>query len=472
MSRRSDAAWESDPALPAPWTDPGAAGDYELAADVQEAVMLQGQWYASDLEAVARFARRRRKARELSTADGRGGPGVDSRALADAVLADVAEDFTAELALLRGCTEAEAGTVLREALLLTGPLSATWCRLNAGLLGVRHAKAAVDLLGDATPEVAAAVQARALPGSEGLTAPRFRDRLRYHLYRIDAEAKERRRRQALRRLGVHVRRLDEGVSELVVQGRTPAVHAAASAIDQYARLRRADGDDRPIGVLRAETALDLVLRPWDTTRPPVTARLVVHAAARALRADGDPARTSVPGELDGVVVSAAECRDLLTELDRVDVLLAADDPVTGETLAVATRPELARAARGPGLSAPPDTTAYQPTARQKRFLTVRDRRCRMPGCARRAGRVDLDHAHPYDRGGPTACWNLCCLCKKHHRIKTLAPGWAFTLGRDGPLTVRTPAGITRQTRPPGWYPDPEPDPPWLDEHAPPDPLRC
>src|SRR5215217_184150 len=53
---------------------------------------------------------------------------------------------------------------------------------------------------------------------------------------------------------------DEGVSELVIQGPTPAVHAAANAIDQYAWLRRADGDTRPVGVLRAETGLDLLLR--------------------------------------------------------------------------------------------------------------------------------------------------------------------------------------------------------------------
>jgi hypothetical protein len=95
----------------------------------------------------------------------------------------------------------------------------------------------------------------------------------------------------------------------------------------------------------------------------------------------------------------------------------------------------------------------------------------MPGCRRRSGRVDLDHGDPYGSGGPTACWNLCCLCRRHHRIKTHAPGWFFTLLRDGSLVVRTPAGITRRTRPPGWCPDPEPDPPWLDEQAPPDLLR-
>jgi hypothetical protein len=487
--------WEQEdaeePALLAPDVDASRLAEYELVADMREALAFQGQMYARDLEAVAGWAARRRRRGELATVDGRGGPGVDSRALADVVLAGVAEDFVAELALARGCSEAEAAAVLREALLLTGPLSQTWSRLFAGLLSVRHAKAAVDLLGDATPQVAAAVQARVLPGSEGLTAARFRDRLRYHLYRIDAAAKQRRRREALRRIGVHVRRLDEGVSELVVQGPTPAVHAAADAVDQYAQMRRADGDTRPIGVLRAGTALDLILRPWDTSRPPVTAHLVVHASARALRPDGDPAQTQTPAELDGQVISAAECRDLLRDLDMLhladppaggSVLIAVDDPATGETVAVATRAELRRAAgvgrtrqrrhrTGRGLFHPPDTTAYQPTAAQKRLVKVRDRCCRMPGCARRVGRCDLDHADPYDDGGPTACWNLCCLCKKHHRIKTFAPGWSFTLLRDGTLVVRTPAGITRRTRPPGWYPDPEPDPPWLDEQAPPDLLR-
>ncbi len=211
----------------------------------------------------------------------------------------------------------------------------------------------------------------------------------------------------------------------------------------------------------AQTALDLVLRPWDTTRPPVTGQVVLHTSLRA----------DTPGELDGQTVSAAECRDLLTEMDQFDLLVSVDHPHTGETVTVATPGELRRAARGPGLAPPPDTDAYEPTAAQQRFLRVRDRRCRMPGCRRRPGRCDLDHARAHDRGGPTACWNLCCLCRRHHRIKTHADGWHFHLHTDGTLTVRTPGGTTRQTRPPGWWPHPEPDPPWLDETLVPDPLH-
>ena len=122
----------------------------------------------------------------------------------------------------------------------------------------------------------------------------------------------------------------------------------------------------------------------------------------------------------------------------------------------------------PGLHPPPPSDGYRPTAPQQRFTEVRDRHCRMPGCRRRAGRCDIDHAVAHADGGATACWNLCCLCRRHHRIKTFARGWHFELLADGTLLVRTPSGVSRVTRPPGWTWDPEPDPPWLDEEAPPD----
>ncbi|MGY2001586.1 HNH endonuclease signature motif containing protein [Blastococcus sp. SYSU DS1024] len=175
--------------------------------------------------------------------------------------------------------------------------------------------------------------------------------------------------------------------------------------------------------------------------------------------------------------------------------VAIGNPADGRLIAVATRRQLRRAAghqrpsrtrgkaptsrptptgqqprSGPGLGPPAPTTTYGPTAGQRRFLHVRDRHCRMPGCRRRPGRCDIDHGIAHADGGPTDCWNLCCLCRRHHRIKTFARGWRFQLLADGRLIVRTPSGISRTTRPPGWCHEPEPDPPWLDEDAPPDPL--
>ncbi|MFD2092822.1 HNH endonuclease signature motif containing protein, partial [Blastococcus deserti] len=92
--------------------------------------------------------------------------------------------------------------------------------------------------------------------------------------------------------------------------------------------------------------------------------------------------------------------------------------------------------------------------------------CRHPGCHNDAGWADLDHVLPHADGGQTACENLCCLCRRHHRLKTHAPGWRFTMTPDGVLTVTTPSGVTRTTRPPGLA-DPT-GPAWTDGPAWPD----
>ncbi|MGY1813850.1 HNH endonuclease signature motif containing protein, partial [Blastococcus sp. SYSU D00820] len=377
-----------------------------------------------------------------------------------------------------------------EAVLLTGKLAPTWAELFAGRLTVRKARILLDLLGDADDEVAAGVQARVLPGAEHRPPSRLADRARYHLYRLDADARDRRRRAAERTADVSVQRTADDLGRLVIEGPLPQVLAARDAVDSYARWLRADGDPRPIGRLRSAAALDLLLRPWDTTRPPVTAQVTVHVGISTLRGGSEP------GELDGQVVSAAQCREVLAALDMLGLqspppggalTLSLDDAATGQTVAVATRAELARAAgtgrrrtrrgtgsesgEGSGLRRPGGTKGYGPRAAQRRYVEARDRTCRMPGCRRRPGRCDIDHVIAYDAGGPTECQNLCCLCRRHHRIKTHARGWSFTLLPDGRLIVRTPSGVTRTTQPPGWATDPEPDPPWLDDLAPPDPLR-
>jgi hypothetical protein len=191
----------------------------------------------------------------------------------------------------------------------------------------------------------------------------------------------------------------------------------------------------------------------------------------------DPADPEIGGmppgvaEVDGEPVTAAHLRALLTALDAVcpsglqaptggslhlDLLGAG-----GALLATLTRRELEQAVRRgcaqhpdghcrcPVVRRPPSAEGYTPTTGQRRWGKARDRGCRHPGCRNRSGWADLDHVVPHAEGGPTDCDNLCCLCRRHHRLKTHAPGWSFSLDPDGALLVTTPSGVTRISRPPG-----------------------
>jgi hypothetical protein len=82
----------------------------------------------------------------------------------------------------------------------------------------------------------------------------------------------------------------------------------------------------------------------------------------------------------------------------------------------------------------------------EQLVHLRDATCRAPGCVRRAQRCDCDHVVPYPKG-PTSVDNTCCLCRRHHRLKTHAPGWSLSLARDGTATWTTPAGRTLRTDP-------------------------
>jgi hypothetical protein len=353
------------------------------------------------------------------------------------------------------------------------------------------------------------------------------------------------------------------MAELVTDLPTPVAAACREAVDGYARMLKADGDIRPIGQLRSLLAADLILRPWDTGRAPVTASLTVLAYLDALTTQppprsgagrpgcpehpAGPTATTGPGTgtghgtsegratgastgggrgadgaagdgqigwVDGLPVTAAQLRGLLAGLNAVfpgglrapaggSLDIALLDPATGALRATLTRPQLERLARrgcprhpdpppgpaaarasagtdgsgssaetaagdrdGPGdrpagntasgaaagvepdtsagcscavLDRPPPVHRYRPTPAQRRFIRARDRTCRHPGCRRPAARTDIDHVTAHADGGPTDCANLCCLCRRHHRLKTHAPGWTYRMRPDGVLQVTTPA---------------------------------
>lgn len=95
-----------------------------------------------------------------------------------------------------------------------------------------------------------------------------------------------------------------------------------------------------------------------------------------------------------------------------------------------------------------------PSRAQRQAVIARDQHCRFPGCDRPAGWSEIHHVQPWQHGGPTELGNLVLLCSRHHQV-VHRPGW--TVKFDGSeLTVITPGGFERSTRPPERPPSPPP----------------
>jgi hypothetical protein len=53
--------------------------------------------------------------------------------------------------------------------------------------------------------------------------------------------------------------------------------------------------------------------------------------------------------------------------------------------------------------------------RTRRLVEHRDGACRVPGCPNNRG-LQVHHIIHWEDGGPTDTANLCCLCRRHHRL--------------------------------------------------------
>ncbi|WP_392426100.1 hypothetical protein [Barrientosiimonas humi] len=100
------------------------------------------------------------------------------------------------------------------------------------------------------------------------------------------------------------------------------------------------------------------------------------------------------------------------------------------------------------------THAYRPSTKIRRFVNLRDRTCRFPGCTRPARYTDADHITAYRRAHPgtTTPTNLACLCRSHHLAKH-SGAWTVTIDPHGTITWTNLAGHTLIT-----YPDHDPPP--------------
>jgi hypothetical protein len=399
--------------------------------------------------------------------------------------ADVSEFFPDELALILNCSRAGATLLWERSTTLQRRLPATWAALADGWLDWPRARAIAAELGwparESPDDVVAAVEAVVLRQATGLSITRLRALVRAELIKADPAAADRRRKKAERDADVTVRGVGCGMSELRATMPSPEAAETRAEVDAQARALKKAGDERPIGQLRSTVLHDLVTRAWQE-RPAVSAHVEVVASLATLEcaAAGAPGAGEEPVLVDGEPVTAALARELLERLDALcpGGLQAPTDGTMslsitdedGRLIAAVTRRELETAVRcGQGLGPPPAVNRYEPTPAQRRFGRSRDRTCRHPGCGTRAGWADLDHVVAHAEGGETDCANLCCLCRRHHRLKTHARGWRYVMTPDGVLVVTTPTGVTRVSRPPGMGPDDDPVLRVSSERAPSDP---
>jgi hypothetical protein len=238
-----------------------------------------------------------------------------------------------------------------------------------------------------------------------------------------------------------------------------------------------DGDDRrTTQQRRADLLVTLVtgaVARWGSTADlrcalrdagQVQVRLDVTVSADALL--GGDAPGWAPGYGD---VAAGTARGLAAQHGGFcQVRPLVYDPVTGRLLGFAATPVemtwLQHLAPGRG---------YQHSASLETAVQLRDGTCRAPGCRRPATGCDCDHVVPYP-AGETSLPNSCCLCRRHHRLKTHAPGWQVGIVADARVTWTSPSGRQVTTDPVDYRPPelrrpepghdvgrdpPEPDPP-------------
>ncbi|HET7667184.1 MAG TPA: DUF222 domain-containing protein, partial [Mycobacterium sp.] len=316
-----------------------------------------------------------------------------------------------------------------------------------------------DAVGELDVEERAFVQHRVLGRAPSQTVAEFGRAVKRAVLAAAPElAAARRARAIAAERAVRVRPLADGMASLVATMTAEEARGVFEALDGCARKAKADAEVaiRAAGPTPADTPAatdgdpsgepDGLGKDW--WKPQV--------AKEALRMDGLRVDALV-GWADQALADPTLPRrqgrrvELQVVIDLPSLLGLADDPAElvgyGPIPAQAAR-ELAADATWRRLVVEPVTghlldygaVIYRPPQRLADYIVARDRRCRFPGCSRRADACDIDHVCPHGKpGGKTAACNCCALCRKHHRAKTHG-GWRLQLHTDGSVTWTSPSG--------------------------------
>ncbi len=335
---------------------------------------------------------------------------------------------SASFAAALGRSTASGDALIRDTLVLRHRLPRTWHRAQAGELEAWRARriaqavlGAPDDVCDHIDRTVAAIAHQVGP----TTLARLLDEA---MLRLHPEEREIAQLEALdrRHATLHETSInDSGIAEMTLRGDWKDLHdfdealsmmAGALAADDAASGRHEDSlgvrRARAVGVLAdPATALALLERRQAPT-PTKRVQLVVHLSQDALEGRDPVARCETLRRpvLDQAVRDWCGRTDThLTVLPVVDL----NDHVASE--------------------------AYEIRGRLERRTDLLHGTCVFPWCSRPATRCDHDHRVPHADGGATCDCNVAPLCRRHHRLKTLA-GWRYTLLEPGTFLWSEPHG--------------------------------
>lgn len=373
-----------------------------------------------------------------------GGRWAPSPALDSGRRAEVAHRaLVAEVAVAVHESERLVARDFDEAERLVRRLPLTLAALADGRIGERHARVLIEQsigLGAHPTDVDPGDAERRLerfehesvPLAETANPPGLKRRARSIRERLLPESIEVRVRRATAERRVVLEDADDGMAWLHHYLPAEEAHAAYDRLTRLGR-RAARGSGRTLPQTRADIARDLLLSGapeavWgaDVIRPSV------HVTVPVLTLLG---ANEAPAVLDGYgPISADTARRIASRAPSFTRILT--HPETGVVLSVGR-------------------DSYAVPADLKRFVRLRDGRCRFPGCNRAARDCELDHTVPWAHGGETAHDNLAALCAHHHHLKH-ETAWSVERVSDG-LNGR--AGTLSWTSPTGRMYVTEPDPP-------------
>ena len=240
-------------------------------------------------------------------------------------------------------------------------------------------------------------------------------------YRLDPHAVTDRARRAVSDRRVTIRPAPDTMT--LVTGLLPAAQGVAVhvALAKHADSLRARGDQRSRGQIMADTFVERVTGQTTADEVPLEVN-VVMTQGTLLGDEQTPAQLEGYGPLPAPLV-----RDWVRETDAqvwLRRLFAA--PVNGQLVGM-------------------DSAHRRFTGQLRRFVVLRDQRCRTPWCD--APIRHVDHVRPVAVDGATTGANGQGLCEACNHAKEAA-GWRARVTSSGAVETMTPTGRRYRSHPP------------------------